>query len=188
MEYLQKGGYVRKKLTGRKLKDWIYRKLQKSIEKEKYSQCIVLCIGTEKVVGDLYGPLVGEKLENELSKRREKRIQVVGKLGENVTYQNVKEKIRKIEKEYLHPYIIAIDSAVAEEKNIGKVVISKRKIKVGEIMEQEIYEVGDISIKAIVGKRQRTDFKNYQELKNISSFMVERLAEETAKGILKLEV
>lgn len=168
------------------MKNIIYNELKKKIILQKEINYIFLCIGTEKIVGDSYGPLVGEKLYNNLNKN--KNVHVIGKLKENVTYTMVKNEIKKIEKNYIKPYIIAIDAATSTQKNIGKIIVTERKIKVGEGVKKDGYSVGNISIKAIVGKKENNILKSYKELQNVPYSTVEKLVDETVKGILMLKV
>ena len=170
------------------MEEWIYKQLNKKIllQKENDYQYVFLCIGTEKVIGDLYGPLVGQKLyENDF---KSSKFNVIGRIGDNVTYSNIGTQLEKITNNYLNPYIIAIDAAISEEENIGKIVISNSKMKIGKAIKKQEKQIGNISIKAIVGKKNNTGLDNYKELKSISYSFIENLANETVKGILKLEV
>lgn len=121
------------------MNDLIYKQLSKKIlmQKDKNYQYVFLCIGTEKVIGDLYGPLVGQKLYENFLKKQKNNVVVYGKIGENVVYSNIKSKIEKINSIHNNPYIIAIDSAISEEKNIGKIIVSSKKIKIGEAIRKK---------------------------------------------------
>lgn len=112
------------------IRDLIYSELKKKIMFQKEMSYIFMCIGTEKIVGDSFGPLVGQKLYNNL--KRKSKFHVIGRMKENITYSMVKGELEKINECYVKPYIIAIDAAISEQGNIGKIIVTNQKIRVGE--------------------------------------------------------
>ena len=54
------------------------------------------------------------------------------------------------------PFLIAIDAALSNKNNIGKIIVTPNGMNVGRGLNKKSIYVGDISIKGIVTK----DFKN----------------------------
>ena len=55
-----------------------------------YSNIIFLCIGTTKLIGDSYGPIIGEILKNNI---KHPKVTVIGNIKENVNANNIEYKI-----------------------------------------------------------------------------------------------
>ena len=94
-----------------------------------YSHIVFLCIGTDRITGDSFGPLVGYKLKNVLN--HIKKIQVIGDLDETVSNQNILNAINYIEKNYKNPFIVSIDSALSIRRNVGDIIVSKKGVYLG---------------------------------------------------------
>lgn len=149
---------------------------------EPFSDYIFLCVGSDKITGDAFGPIVGDNLQK-LFKNTYNNIKVEGTLEKPISGTNLKSQVEKIYTTYKKPCIIAIDAALALEKDIGKIVVSNSKMKFGKGTSKNIVEVGDISIKAIVAKDYKVPRYNFVNLQNTSLNIVIKLAEVTSKGI-----
>lgn len=147
-----------------------------------FSDYIFLCVGSDKIIGDSYGPLVGEKLKTSF-KNMYNNIHIYGTLEEPISAINLETKVNQIYKEYKHPCIIAIDSALGHQEKIGTIVISNAKMQCGKGTSKKIAYVGDISIRGIVGKNYNQPQYNFKVLQNISLGDVMKLADITANGI-----
>lgn len=85
-----------------------YRNFIKMIETDKVignREYVIVCIGNSEIMGDSFGPFVGEMLKNDYN--------VVGDMKNNVNYSNLEFNMRQIKIKYNNPYIIAVDSAVS---------------------------------------------------------------------------
>ena len=138
-----------------------------------FTDYIFLCVGSDKITGDAFGPIVGENLKK-LFKNFYNNIKVV---------VNLEKEVNNIINLYENPCIIAIDAALSKTENIGKIVVSNSKTKFGRGTNKKMIEVGDISIKGIVAKDHNMPRCNYQELQNTSLNIVMNLADITAEGI-----
>lgn len=149
---------------------------------EPFSDYIFLCVGSDKITGDAFGPLVGDKLEK-LFKNYYNNIAVVGTLESTVSATNLEDNIKEIYKKYKNPCIIAIDSALSNKNDIGKIIVTDTKMKLGKGTNKNIIEVGDISIKGIVAQDYKIPRYNFSTLQNTSLNLVIKLANITAEGI-----
>ncbi len=136
---------------------------------------IVICIGSDLVLGDSLGPLVGTFLRQNF-----KRKFIYGTLNEPITAKEV-EYARKYLKE-LHPesLIIAIDAAIGNLEDVGLIKISNKPIKPGLGVNKNLKEIGDLSIMGIVASKS---VKNYN-LYNLTRLnLIYKMAKIIADGL-----
>ena len=86
-----------------------------------YSEIIFLCIGTDRITGDAFGPLVGYKLKSLFSDAN--RIKIIGDLESPVNASNINTIAKEIRQNYSNPFIIAVDSAMSTPANVGTIVV-----------------------------------------------------------------
>lgn len=110
-------------------------------------------------------------------------IKVVGSLDDTVCYMNVIEKINKIYKESNKTCVIAIDAALSNKEDIGKIIVSNKRLRLGAGIGKRGIDIGDISIKGIVAKNTNMVSQNFKILQNTSLNLVVKLAEITSNGI-----
>ena len=75
---------------------------------------VFLCVGNSNVVGDCFGPLVGEILTNKYQIKR-----VFGTLKHNVTSKNLAEVYDFIKLKFPFSKIVIVDAALTQEENVG---------------------------------------------------------------------
>lgn len=144
---------------------------------------VILCIGTSKCIGDSLGPLVGESLYKKINSSN---IFILGNLKNNITYQNVGIILNKINKNEKDFYVIVIDSALSNKKNIGKIVVCRKKMIIGRALNKPYYSFGNLSIKGIVGENKENFIKNYKELSNVSEKLIIDMSKKISNKILQL--
>lgn len=76
----------------------------KELEKG-FSHLIFLCVGTDLIMGDSVGPIIGTKLK----KIENEYIKVFGTLSNTLNFNNARDEINKIYLNYSNPYIITIE-------------------------------------------------------------------------------
>ncbi|MBU5478434.1 spore protease YyaC [Eubacterium sp. MSJ-13] len=125
---------------------------------------VILCIGSDRVIGDCLGPLVGHKLSS-LFKNSD--IHVYGTLKNPVHAKNLDITIKKIRASIQNPYIIALDSSLGTNSHVGCVTLGKGALHPGIGTGKNLPHVGDIFITGIV---------NESGLNNISTLQTTHLA------------
>jgi len=138
--------------------------LREKIRDLEISKLIFLCIGTDRVIGDSFGPLVGYKLKYLF--RNEENIKVIGTLNNIICAHNISRIIKDISNTYPESFLIAIDAALSNRNNIGKVIVSDKSISVGSCFNKNSIYVGDVSIKGIVSRRLSNPKYNFKLLQN----------------------
>ena len=127
-----------------KNKNLIARSLVNSLFKYK-DKPVFLCVGTDKVVGDSIGAIVGEILTNNDSISG----YIYGNLEHNITATNISDTIFKIKNLHPNSPIVVIDGILGDIDEVGQVKFYPYgTIPAGEFNNGEF--VGDYSILAVV--------------------------------------
>lgn len=113
---------------------------------------IIVCIGTDKCIGDCLGPLVGTLLEEKFFP-----LKVFGTLESPIHALNLDKKITKILKTYPGYKILAIDACLGDSKSIGEIHVRNEPIHPGKGVGKSLRSVGDMSIIAIVDSSENID-------------------------------
>lgn len=109
-----------------------------------YERIAVVCIGTDAVTGDCYGPLVGLNL----SKWSLYDFDLYGTIYQPVHAKNLVDIMNTIDKE--KTLVIAVDACLGTVAHVGCVTLSCEPVKPGKGVGIELPPVGDISITGIV--------------------------------------
>ncbi len=138
---------------------------------------VFICIGSDLVLGDSLGPLVGTLL-----KKKNIQSYVYGTLNFPITAKEV-EYARTYLKQ-MHPASIsvAIDAAVGNEEDVGLIRVINKGLKPGLGVDKNLGIVGDISIVGIVASKS---LKNYNLFNLTRLNLVYKMAEKIANGIEK---
>lgn len=144
------------------MKDYV-NNLKRKINVNK-KEILFVCIGTNEIVWDSIGPLVGSYLKQKIGKNR-----VLGDIENNICSQ--KDLIHYYPK-IKNKFIIAIDSALGSQELAGEIFISNNPIIMGLGLNKNKGIIGDLSIKASIYDSKKIDEK-----------YVKNIAEIIGKGI-----
>lgn len=114
-------------------------------------QIIFVCIGTNEILWDSIGPLVGSYLKQRIGENK-----VLGDLKNNICSQN--DLINYYPK-IKNKFIVAIDSAIASKELAGEIFINHHPIVMGLGVNKNKGTIGDISIKAGISELEKMDEK-----------------------------
>lgn len=106
---------------------------------------VLMCIGTDKCIGDCLGPLVGTLL-----KKKPFPLPIYGTLKSPVHALNINNKTHYIKKMHPSSFIIAIDACLSDEDRIGNIEIRHGPIYPGKGIGKKLPPIGDLSIVGIV--------------------------------------
>ena len=139
---------------------------------------LFLCIGSEKISGDCIGPIVGTLLKEKY------RIPypVLGTEDNSVNGANIRAYRDNIKKYFPDYKIIAVDSAVGDDKDLWTLKIREGGVRAGGALNPSVEYYGEVGILAVVGS------KSGNVLDNLLSAPYSKIvdcAERIAKTIVK---
>jgi putative sporulation protein YyaC len=144
----------------------------------KNKDLIIFCIGTDRSTGDSLGPLVGHKLLPLI--KNYKNINIVGTLENPIHAQNLESTLLNINKDYMNPLVLAIDSSLGKQERVGYLSIKNSPLKPGAGVNKTLPSVGDISITGIVNIGGMME---YMVLQNTRLSIVMNMADIISKSI-----
>lgn len=138
---------------------------------------IFVCIGSDLVLGDSLGPLVGTLLKN-----KGVRSYIYGTLNLPITSKEVEYASTYLKQ--MHPNFIsvAIDAAIGNPDDVGLVRVQNRGIKPGLGVNKNLPMVGDVSIVGIVAGKS---LENHNLFNLTRLNLIFKMAEQIADGIEK---
>lgn len=113
---------------------------------------MIICIGTDKCIGDCLGPLVGTML-----KEKKFPLPVLGTISDPIHALNIEDKLNQIKKNYQNKNVIAIDACLGDKNDIGEIQIRNSPIHPGKGVGKILPEVGSISIIGMVDSSEEND-------------------------------
>ena len=119
-----------------------YNKIKEELRKVVTRDTVFACVGTNKVVFDMFGPLCGELLKR-------KNIPYYGDYKYNINSVTMYERLEEmyIINNHDNANIIAIDAAVTDDEGkINKLVFKDRGVKPGAGVGRNFPMIGDHSI------------------------------------------
>ncbi|SFC32678.1 spore protease YyaC [Clostridium uliginosum] len=127
--------------------------ISKAVKDYINNETIIVCIGTDKCIGDCLGPLVGSILEDNLFP-----LPIYGTLSAPIHALNIDNRLNEIYKIHPNSSIIGIDACLGDKDAIGEIHTRDYAIHPGKGVGKELPEVGIASIIGIV------DIANSSEL------------------------
>jgi putative sporulation protein YyaC len=114
---------------------------------------IIVCIGTDKCIGDCLGPLVGSILTENFFP-----LPVYGTLSSPIHALNIDKRLTEIYAKHPNASIIGIDACLGDEVDIGEIRIRDYAIHPGKGVGKELPEVGVASVIGIVDSSNNSEF------------------------------
>lgn len=114
---------------------------------------VILCIGTDKFIGDCLGPLVGTFL-----KRDNFPLPIYGTLNKPCHALNLNSTLDTIHREHPSAYIIGVDACIGDENSVGELQARDTPIHPGKGVGKSLPKVGDASIIGIVDNSDGAEF------------------------------
>lgn len=144
-------------------------------------KCVILCIGTDRFIGDCLGPLTGTLLS-----KLNLPVPVLGTLDNLVHAVNLRRTIYHIRTAYKEHKVIAVDACLGTSRSIGCIQVKEGSIQPGRGVGKKLIHVGDCSIVGVVDEAVGSDdceYENYLRINNVRLGLVMKMAETIAKGI-----
>lgn len=132
-----------------------------------YRKIIILCIGSDRYIGDSLGPLIGSYLEEKTN------CTVYGSLEQPVHAGNLAKIIDDIHQQYYQPIIIAVDACLGKNYEIGNVEIWQGSLEAGIAVGTKLPSIGHISI---IGVVNASGYIGYLDLQSTPLSVVMKLS------------
>ncbi|MCI9246108.1 MAG: DUF1256 domain-containing protein [Clostridia bacterium] len=137
---------------------------------------IFVCIGTNQLVEDSFGPRVGEVLEEKF--KTISKVKVLGTMKCPIHFQNAPIFVDYLKTEKSR--LIVIDSALGEEEQIGNTYMNRGGIEIGKAFGKSFYFPAHWNIKTIVGKKT----EGLQKEK--TTYQINQLAQKLGNQIVEV--
>lgn len=139
---------------------------------------VILCIGTDRIIGDSLGPLTGSILE----KKCAGHLAVYGTLQKTAHALNLAQVNAVIKKKHPDSPVIAIDASLGTSDQIGSVFIRSGSLTPGSGVQKTLPPSGTVSITGVVNEESSHP---YLALHTARLSTVAEMAEQIADCILE---
>lgn len=139
-------------------------------------ETLIVCIGTDKCIGDCLGPLVGTTL-----KKSNFPYPVIGTLDNPAHAINLESILINIKKKYPNHFIIAIDACLGFEECIGDIQVKLGPVHPGKGVGKSLPNVGNLSIVGVVDSIDNSDLF---PIRNTRLSFIMNMAEVIASSLL----
>ena len=138
---------------------------------------VIVCVGSDLVLGDSLGPLVGTMLI-----KKNMCAYVYGTLCAPITAKEI--LCARTHLKMLHPnsFIVAIDAAVGNSDDIGLIKVTDKGLKPGLGVDKNLGTIGDCGIIGVVAEKS---LKNYNLFNLTRLNLIYKMAEQIASGVEK---
>ncbi|MEG1003586.1 spore protease YyaC [Clostridium sp.] len=153
-----------------------YYSISQAIKDCFSKETIIICIGTDKCIGDCLGPLVGSILIDSSFP-----LPVYGSIDAPIHALNIDKKLSEITKAHPSAYIIGIDACLGQESSIGEIHIRNFAIRPGKGVGKSLPDVGSKSIVGIIDSNENADLFY---TRSIRLSLVLAMAKVISKGII----
>jgi len=150
--------------------------ISEDLVKHFNEKTLIVCIGTDKCIGDSLGPLIGTFLV-----KNNFPYPVIGTLENPVHAINIDSTVKEIKEKYPGYHVIAVDACIGYEECVGDIQIKIGPVSPGKGVGKSLPQVGDISIYGIVDSIDNADIFS---IKNIRLNFIMNMAEVISKSLI----
>ncbi len=137
---------------------------------------LVVCVGTDRSIGDALGPLVGSLL----LEQGDQPFAVLGTLDQPVHASNLADTIAHIDGTYPRPLVLAVDACLGRTESVGSLTVARGPLRPGAGVNKALPPVGEIHLTGVVNVG---GFMEYFVLQNTRLNLVMRMAKVIARGL-----
>ena len=129
-----------------------YYEIAEALKEFINKNTVIVCIGTDKCIGDCLGPLVGTILKDNLFP-----LPVYGTISSPIHALNIDKRLDDINKIHPNACIIGIDACLGETSSIGEIHTRDYAIHPGKGVGKSLPDVGIASIIGIIDSSDNAD-------------------------------
>ena len=138
---------------------------------------IIVCVGSDLVIGDSLGPLTGSMLS---FKTQGLGAYVYGTLRTPITAKEVKYLKDFLKNTHPRSPIIAIDAAVGKGEDVGLIKITDKPLAPGSGANKKLGSFGDVTILGVVAEKSSG---NHELFNNTRLRLVHEMASQISDAI-----
>lgn len=139
-------------------------------------ETLIVCIGTDKCIGDCLGPLVGTLLLKSGFDHP-----IIGTLQMPAHAINLDTIIKDVKRMYPNHFTIAIDACLGYDNCVGDIQIKMGPVHPGKGVGKKLPQIGDISIVGVVDTIDNSDLFS---IKNIRLNFIMNMAELISQALI----
>lgn len=140
------------------------------------SKTLLLCIGTDRCIGDSLGPMVGTMLKSSFFP-----LPIFGTIKHPIHALNLEAQLKALKETHKDYKIIGVDACIGDSDFIGEIQIRNYPIHPGKGVGKSLPDVGDCSIVGIVDSCDTSElFTN----RNIRLDLIMDMASIISKAII----
>ena len=133
---------------------------------------VIICVGSDLVLGDSLGPLVGTLLTN-----YNIDTYIYGTLKSPITAKEVNYASNHVKSVHPNAITIAVDAAVGNSDDVGIIRVFNNGLKPGLGVNKDLNSIGDISVIGVVSERSEHNYKLFNLTRlNLVYMMAEKIA------------
>lgn len=137
---------------------------------------VIVCIGTDKCIGDCLGPIVGTILEDNFFP-----LPIYGTIASPIHALNIDKRLEEINRTHPNACIIGVDACLGDIKSIGEIHTRDYAIHPGKGVGKSLPDVGLASIIGIIDSSDNADLFSSR---SIRLALVLDMAKVISRGIL----
>ena len=164
------------KFDEQKAFDIINSRYQEFKERYNFTEIVFVCIGTPRITGDAFGPLVGS-----LVKDFGNKVHIYGNTYNPIMALNIYNRMDTIYKMHPRAFIVGLDACIDNDTDMIKIAYDSFKPGIG--VNKQLGEYGDITILLSVGKPNNNNMSNSTFLSKVELSVVYSAAVKVAKLI-----
>lgn len=139
---------------------------------------VLLCVGTDRSIGDALGPLVGTYV----AQTEPTDFVVLGTLENPVHAGNLVETVEWVERTFRRPLVVAVDACLGRSESIGMLTVAGGSLLPGAGVNKTLPAVGDVHLTGVVNVG---GFMEYFVLQNTRLSLVMAMAKVAAAGVVR---
>ena len=141
---------------------------------------IIVCVGSDLVIGDSLGPLTGSMVS---FKTQGLGAYVYGTLRDPITAKEARYLKTFLKQTHPHVPIIAVDAAVGKAEDVGLIKITDKPLAPGSGANKKLGSFGDATVLGVVAQKSPN---NYELFNNTRLRLVHEMASQISEGIATL--
>lgn len=141
---------------------------------------IVVCVGSDLVIGDSLGPLIGSMLT---FKTQGLGAYIYGTLNSPVTAKEIRYVKTFLKETHPHRPVIAVDAAVGKEEDVGLIKVTNTPLAPGSGANKQLGKFGDATVLGVVAQKTPDNFALFNSTR---LRLVYEMAERISEGIASL--